>query len=113
MMLRRLAILLALFLSGSGCDNPATDAPPDSPAPTDVQTQTQAPPGRKPTRAPATRMEAARRVEIEALRRGAPGVTTPVSDPSLADEPGRSYATQQEALAAMEARERRRNAATK
>ena len=47
----------------------------------------------------------ARRVAEEALRRGAPGVTEPVYDPSLADQPGRTYRNRAEAQRAQQQRD--------
>ena len=48
---------------------------------------------------------AARRAAEEALRRGAPGVTEPVYDPSLADQPGRTYRNRAEAQRAQQQRD--------
>jgi hypothetical protein len=105
----QIAIIFAVAAAGCSANNEpdAGQAPPSPPA---IEGANRQP---APSTAAGADAEAARNVEIEALRRGAPGVTTPVYDPTLADEPGRSFATQDEALESIEARERRRGSSEK
>jgi hypothetical protein len=124
MIMRRSVSLMAMLVMTMGCEPKPTDVPAPTETSADQGTQIgdettgdAGAQGSGETTADTaaengteTPIEAARRVELEALRRGAPGVTTPVYDPSLADEPGRSFATQEEALAATEEREARRRA---
>ncbi len=84
-------------------DAPATATAPPARVEEDVQV-----PENGPAPQADDALAAERRADIERVRRGSSGPTTPVYHPELADEPGRSFATREEAVRHLEEQERQR-----